>query len=121
MKKLTKAEKISADIKMVEKRINTAEKDLQIALSFTDEQIYAKYQETSSYAWPSWEEIVKRGANVNYDNDEMYYYQQRDESIANNITSWKRQNIDWKQTLIKNSQTEIKKLTAKLEQIVAQA
>lgn len=120
MKKLSKAEKISADIKMAEKRIDTSEKELQAALGLTDEQIYAKYQETHTYSWPSWEEIVKRGADKNYNNDETYYYQQRDESIANNIASWKRINIDWKKTVIKNSEAEIKKLTSKLEQLTNQ-
>jgi hypothetical protein len=127
LKKLSKAEKINADIKMAEKRIEMHEEQIQSALGFTDEEIYAKYLAgdnvvgSKMYDMPDWKEIVKRGADKNYDYDEAKYNQSKAEYIANTIAFWKRKNITWKQDTIKSSHAEIKKLTAKLQQITSQS
>ena len=126
LKKLTKAEKINAEMKGNEAQIAKQEADIEQALKFNDEEILAAYYAGDNitgkpYNWPTWEEIVKRDAAKNYKNDENYFNQQKAESEAYNIESWKRRNIVWKQQNIESLKKNIKKLQIKLDQLTSQS
>lgn len=125
LKKLTKAEKINAEIKGNEAHIAKQEADIEKALKLNDEEILAAYYAGDNvtgkpYKWPTWEQIIKNGAAKNYNNDEAYYNQQKAESEAYNIESWKKRNIFWKQQNIEALTKNIKKLEIKLQALTNQ-
>lgn len=125
LKKLTKAEKLNNEIKNWEARIEKNNQHIQQSLGFTDEEILVKYLEGDNvtgkpYKWPSWDDLVKNGADKNYDNDENKFNQMRAKSNADSIEFWKTKNIKWKQQDIDTGEKELKKLRAKLEQLTNQ-
>lgn len=122
LQKLSKGEKLKADIDRWEKRIETAKKHIEQSSKFTDKEILAKYNAGDSitgkpYNWPTWSDLVKNGAAKNYNNDESYFNKKKAESEAGNIEFWKTKNIKWKQDDIKTGEKEIKKLQTKLDNL----
>lgn len=123
LKKLTKAEKMNAEIKMLQNRIERNQKEIEAALVFTDVEILAKVNAGDNsmgkpYQWPTWAEIVKNGAAKNYNNDENAYNQRKAEAEADSISFWKRRNINWKQQDIDNAKKNLTKLEAKLQALI---
>ena len=113
--KLSKGEKISNEIKHWEARIAKNKIDIEKNSKFTDKQILDKVNADGKFVWPSWEEIVKRDAAKNYNNDEATYNKQKKESEEHSVEYWKRQNIKWKEEDIKTGEKTIAKLKAKLD------
>jgi hypothetical protein len=126
LKKLTKVEKMNAEIKSYQVRIERNNEIIQASLGFTDEEILAKVNAGDNimgkpYQWPTWAEIVKNGAAKNYNNDEAAYNKQKSDAEADSIEFWKRRNIKWNQENNKALEKNISKLEAKLAQITSQS
>jgi hypothetical protein len=126
LKRLTKVEKMNTEIKSYQVRIENNNRTIQASLGFTDEEILAKVNAGDNimgkpFVWPTWEELVKRDAAKNYNNDEAAYNKQKAESEADSVGFWKRRNITWNQENNKALEKTIAKLTAKLEQITSQS
>jgi len=120
--KMSKGEKLQKDIERLEKRIELNQKEIDANSKFNDKQILDKVNAGDNvvgkpYVWPSWEEIVKRGAAKNYNNDEKYFNQQKKESEEGSIEFWKKKNIIWKEQDIASSKKEIQKLQKKLDNL----
>ena len=74
IKKMSKAEKLNNEIKNYEKRIENNNDLISKSINVSDTEIIKIIKADSKYEInPSWEEIVKRGAAKNYDNDESFY------------------------------------------------
>ena len=120
IKRMSKAEKLNAEIKQYEARVTMAREDLAINSKLTDNEIIQTLKDKNDwYEWPTWSEIIKRDAAKNYNNDEAYYNQNMIDSIAKKIESWKNINIAWKEKSIVDLTKEITKLQNKLEVITA--
>jgi hypothetical protein len=120
--KMGKGEKLQKDIERLKKRIELNQKEIDANSKFNDKQILDKVNAGDNVAgkpfvWPSWEEIVKRGADKNYNNDEKYYNQRKKESEDGSIEFWKKKNITWKQQDIASSKKEIEKTQKKLDNL----
>ena len=122
IKKLSKSEKLNKELEMLEQRIIQLSEGLEKNKKLTDDQILDVIKKDprseSAYVWPTWEEIIKRDAARNYNNDEAEYEAAKAESTRRKIESWKTQNIWWKEQTIKSSRAEIVKINKKLQQIV---
>ncbi len=121
IKKMSKAEKLNNDIKSYEARILRMQQEIEANLKLNDAEIIQTIKDNpkeSWYEWPTWDEIVKRDAAKNYNNDEVYYNQQMKDSIAKKLESWKKMNITWKEKSIVDFTKEIKKLQAKLDSML---
>ena len=119
IKRMSKAEKLNAEIKQYEARVAKAQEDLAINSKLTDDEIVQKLKDSKDwYEWPTWAEIVKRDAAKNYNNDEAYYNQEMEGGIADSIKSWKRTNITWKEQSVVAWTKEITKLQNKLEDFI---
>ena len=119
IKRMSKAEKLNAEIKQYEARVIKAQEDIAINLKLTDDEIVQTLKDSKDwYEWPTWTEIVKRDAAKNYNNDEEYYNQEMEDSTADSIKSWKRTNITWKEQSVVAWTKEIKKLQTKLEDFI---
>jgi hypothetical protein len=120
--KMSKGEKLQKDIERLKKRIELNQKEIDANSKFNDKQILDKVNAGDNvvgkpFVWPSWEEIVKRGADKNYNNDEKYYNQRKKESEEGSIEFWKKKNITWKQQDIASSKKEIEKAQKKLDNL----
>jgi len=120
--KMSKGEKLQKDIERLKKRIELNQKEIDANSKFNDKQILDKVNAGDNvvgkpFIWPSWEEIVKRGADKNYNNDEKYYNQRKKESEEGSIEFWKKKNIIWKQQDIASSKKEIEKAQKKLDNL----
>lgn len=122
LKRLTKAEKLNNDIKNLERDLDKINAKLTEFVGINDEKIIKilKDENHHSQNWPTWEEIVKRGADKNYNNSEIEYAEAVAKSSQDGIEFWKKQNIDWPTNRRKSIEKEILKLKAKLEAVVNQ-
>ena len=89
----------------------------------TDKQISAKVhandtERGTQYKWPSWKEIVKRGAAANFNNDENYFNKRKAEAAEYEIHYWKKKNIEWPMMYIKDAKKAKERLEKKLNALV---
>jgi len=119
--KLTKTEKIYAEIERYEDRIRNAEAKLDASSGLSDEEIldiisdpqYGKTPETRGgyqFRRRSWDQVNQD----NFDNDPKKYAKWEDEQEQYWIEAWKSRNIKSPTQEIANLQSTIKKLRAKL-------
>lgn len=116
IKKMSKLEKLNKEINNYELRIEKQKAELEVNSKLTDTELKLKAKD--SYEWPTWEEIVKRDAAKNYNNDEAYYYQEQERNIQRQIDSWKQINVISKQQWLVSVTKELKKLQAKRDSMV---
>lgn len=119
IKKMSKLEKLNNEISNYEARIERVEAKIEANSKLNDEEILNVLKsEKDWYQWPSWSEIVKRGANVNYDNDENVFNQKQKEHIEHKIGFWKNMNVDSQKNYLKMYNKELQKLIAKRDSMV---
>lgn len=119
IKRLSKLEKLNLEIQRYEDRIQKNEEELRVNRLKTHDQIWNEIRSSKEYReWPSWAEIVKRGADKNYDYSEDIYNQKREEGLQSDLDFWIAKNIQWKEKDIKVAQGEVAKLRKKLEQVI---
>jgi hypothetical protein len=119
IKKMSKAEKLNNDIKDYEARILKTQQEIKANLKLSDADIIQVLKDKKDwYEWPTWSVIVQRDAAKNYNDDESYYNQQMQDSIANKIESWKKINIISKEKSIIDYNKTLKKLKAKLDSML---
>ena len=117
---MSKVERISKDLQQYKDRVAKAEEEVIVNSKLTDDEITQVGLEKDKWMeWPTWEEIIKRDAAKNYNNDEAEYNQKMKDSIAYNIDRWKHQNITWKKHNISQLAKEITKLEKKLSDLGA--
>lgn len=118
-KKLSKLEKLNTEINRYQTRITKAEEDVAINSKMNDDEIIQALKDGDDwYDWPTWDEIVKRDAAKNYNNDEGYYNQKMEDGIARKINNWKNKNITWKEKSIVELSKEIVKLQKKIDALL---
>ena len=119
IKKMSKLEKLNKEIESYQVRIERTKEKIEVNSKLNDDEILnVLNSKEDSYKWPTWSEIVKRGANVNYDNDENVFNQKRKESIQSRIKLWKDMNIDSQKRYLIDYQKTINKLIAKRDSMV---
>jgi hypothetical protein len=115
IKRMNRIQKINADIEHYKARVAKAQAELAVNSKLTDDEIIQVLKDKKDwYEWPTWEEILERGAAGNYNNDEAYYNQEMEDGIAGSIESWKRINIAWTEQSIAAWIKELAKLQDKL-------
>jgi len=124
IKKMSKAEKINNEIKSWEKRIEKNLEDIEWASKLSDEEILQRYMDgenssrTKHAPNPSWEDIVDRGADKNYNYDKDYYYSKMKAHDESAIDFWKTIRLRYKIEDNKTGEKIIAKLRAKLSALV---
>jgi hypothetical protein len=116
IKAMTAAEKIRNEIQGFETRINRNDERVEASKKLSDEEILDDVKEKDRYfSWPTWDEIVVRGADKNYEYSEDVYNKSKEEEMERKINFWKSQNIEWPE---KNS-VDLKKVIEKLKKKLA--
>lgn len=119
IKKMSKIEKLNAEIESYKKRIKVNNDKVEEASKLTDDEIFAKMKSMNdTYDWPSWDEIVKRGASVNYNNSKAEYEMAIEKSRINKIAFYKTINIEGPSQNTKELQKQITKLENKIKQAI---
>ncbi len=119
IKKLSRLEKINNEILQYQARIKRGEETLQINRQKTDSEIWDEIKSKKDYyEWPTWQEIVKRGADKNYEYSEDFYNQEKAKSYTRSLEFWKSMNINSIETQTLSYQKEVIKLRKKLDQLI---
>jgi hypothetical protein len=119
IKKLSKLEKVNQDIQQFEAKLKDAQSKLQLNLAKSETQIWDEIKSKADhYEWPSWTEIIRRGADKNYNYSEEHYNKQKVEDGVRRLSFWKTMNIKGLENQIISYQKEISRLNKKLEQII---
>lgn len=119
IKRLTKLEKINLEIQRFTDRIEKNKETLQLNRAKTDAQIFDEIRSGKEYReWPSWKEIVKRGADKNYNYSEDLFNQKRIEDDKRQLEFWKSMNVKSVANQLVAFQKELVKLNKKLEQSI---
>jgi hypothetical protein len=118
IKKLSKLKKLNQDIVNFENRILKNQEKLSINKAKSESEIWKEIKSKPNYyEWPTWKEIINRGADKNY-NSEDDYNQQREEDYKRSIEHWKTINIKSIETQTLSYQKEVIKLRKKLENVI---
>ncbi len=118
IKKLSKLEKLNKDIRRYEDQIESNEKRLKLNVAKKESDIWQEIKSKPDYyEWPTWKEIVRRGADKNY-NGEEDFNQQKEEEKNRKFEFWKFINIKSIETQIAAYQKEVIKLKKKLDQLI---
>ena len=116
IQKLTKAEKITQEIKQYHARLDKQNQQLEENKKLTDEDILNKPNSLGRITiWPDWEEIVRRGADVNFDHSKEKYKQAQEESNKRTVDLWKRIHVEGIADNNKMLEQAITKLETKLK------
>jgi transcriptional regulator with XRE-family HTH domain len=120
IKGLSKAEKISTEIKALERDIERVDAKLAEYTGITDAQIAKILKDSKHYSYnnPSWEQIIKNNAAKNYNNSEEEYNASVEKNKASGIDFWKTQNIKWPTDRRKSLEKELAKQRTKLAAIL---
>jgi hypothetical protein len=119
IKKMSKLEKLNKEINSYEIRIKKSEERVETNSKVTDDEILKILK--SKEDWhesPTWEEIIRRDAAKNYNNDEAYYYQEQEKYLNSRIEHWKYLNVNNDKSWLVGAAKELKKLQAKRDSMV---
>ena len=116
IKKLTKQQKIEKEINDFEKRIKKTEEELEQNQGKSDEEILdiLRKGENRDIIDITWDEIVRRGADKNYNGKSDFEKSQKD-YIERSLDFWKSMNIKSKIDYVKALRKNIDKLKSKLK------
>ncbi len=121
IKKLSKLEKLNKEILSLENLIQTLQQTVELNKAKTEAQIWqeikAEKRIYNYFEWPTWSEIIKRGADKNYDDEEDFNTRKKQAEI-DNVVFWKTKNIKWKEDQILAHQRQINKTKKKLESLI---
>jgi hypothetical protein len=115
LKKMSKLERLNRELRSYEKRIADNIKQSEEAARRTDEEIWQIEVENDPKAiWPSWEEIIRRGADKNYNHDEELFNSKELVAKERKITFYKEMNIIGIRSSTIRLKAELVKLTNKI-------
>ena len=119
IKKMSKLDKLNREINSYEIRIKNAEEKIEVNSKVTDDEILKILKSKEDWhETPTWEEIVRRDAAKNYNNDEAYYYQEQERYLNSRIEHWKYLNVNSNKSWLVGATKELKKLIAKRDSMV---
>lgn len=119
IKKLSKLEKINNEILQYQARIKKAEETLQINRQKTESEIWDEIKSRKDYyEWPTWQEIVKRGSDKNFEYSEAVFNQEKAKDYTRSLEFWKTMNIKSIENQLVSIKKELLRLNKKIEQAI---
>ena len=125
IKSLTNIQKLEKEIEGFKNRIEGFKELIPKYEKYSDNQVLDDIQEDRKreaertgrpmYESPDWEEIVRRGADKNYNYSESEYYRRKEEDALKSIERWRDYNIRIKKLNLKDNEKTLKRLESKLE------
>jgi hypothetical protein len=117
IKKMNKVQRLEEDLKRVETLVRKYSEGIEKYSKFSDEQILEECKKRSTfYVFPSWEEIVKRGADKNYEYSEEKYNSYVENSRLEDIERFKKSNIEFPKGTIIRLEKDIKRIKTRIEE-----
>jgi len=125
IKSLTNIQKLEKEIEGFKNRIEKFKELIPKYEKYSDNQVFDDIQEDRKreaertgrpiYETPSWEEIVRRGADANYNYSEEEFNSYNQKNISDSIDRWRDSNIRMKKAYLKDNEKTLKKLESKLQ------
>lgn len=125
IKSLTNIQKLEKEIDGFKNRIEGFKELIPKYEKYSDNQVLDAIQEDRKreaertgrpmYVSPDWEEIVRRGADENYNYSESEYYRRKEEDALKSIERWRDYNIRIKKLNLKDNEKSLKRLESKLQ------
>jgi len=125
IKSLTNIQKLEKEIEGFKNRIEKFKELIPKYEKYSDNQVLDDIQENRKreaertgrpiYETPSWEEIVRRGADANYNYSEEEFNSYNQKNISDSIDRWRDSNIRMKKAYLKDNEKTLKKLESKLQ------
>jgi hypothetical protein len=125
IKSLTNIQKLEKEIEGFKNRIEKFKELIPKYEKYSDNQVLDDIQEDRKreaertgrpiYETPSWEEIVRRGADANYNYSEEEFNSYNQKNISDSIDRWRNSNIRMKKAYLKDNEKTLKKLESKLQ------
>ena len=118
IKRLSSIEKIKNEIKTNTIRIEKTQSIIDWAKTLSNDDIIEyESNKPGAYNWPSWEEIIRRGADKNFNYSEKEFNSKREEDKKRKIEFFKSMKISSNQTMIDSLIKTNEKLTKKLNSL----
>jgi hypothetical protein len=124
LNKMSKGDKLQKEIQFNQARIERLQKELDTNSKVTDKQILnllikgdpSKNEDPLKIY--TWNDIVKNGADKNYNNSKDEFEKRQKEYVDSKIHFWKKQNVEWKRREISTAKELIQKTQKKLDSLV---
>lgn len=117
IKKLNKEGRIREDINRYEGLIVKTKSKIEEAENMSDEDILDKHEYYREFSRNTWQDMIDRGADKNFDNDESKYNIYLKTFKDDVIKQFKHSRITVDKNRVKEFEEEIKKLESKLKSI----
>lgn len=118
LKKLTKSESLSAEIRQYEQRIEKAREIISTNSRLTDADILAELKASGRIVDYTWKNALKIGTAKNFDNDEETFNKSNADDTLRAIKSWKVTSIDHYSQNVKLLVKSLDKLRGKLDALL---
>lgn len=117
IKKLNKEERVREDINRYEGLVIKTRSRVEEAEGMSDEDILDKHEYYREFSRNTWQDMIDRGADKNFDNDESKYNTYLKNFRDDVIKQFKHSRITVDKNRIKEFEKEVKKLEGKLKSI----
>lgn len=118
IKRLTKLEKLNKEIEYFEKLTKVSEEKIAKINSMTDEDILSENKYWSEKERPTWEIIIERGADKNFDYKKEKF-EESERLYRQSIIDNARNDVSHQQLRIKGFQKDIEKIKGKINQLIS--
>ena len=117
IKKMNKVQRLEEDLKRVENVKTKYLEEIEKYSNMSDEEIFEESKKGPYYyEFPTWEEIVKRGADKNYEYSEEYYNNYCENHKLEDIKSFKKYHIESPKNRIPQLDKDIKRIKTRIEE-----
>jgi hypothetical protein len=121
IKKLTKYEKLNTELQDLVQKIEDNTAKISINVTKSEDEIWKEIKNDSKRymygQWASWDEIIKRGADKNFDYSEELYKEKVKEDYLLKLELWKKINITWIERQNIEYQKRVNSITKKLNEL----
>jgi uncharacterized protein YqgV (UPF0045/DUF77 family) len=117
IKRMNKKERLIVDLIRVENSYKSNQEKVDKFGKFSREEIIEYIKSKKDYEWPTWEVIVERGADKNFEYSEEFFNNYTQESLEQDIVNFKKQEIEWPQMYIKGQLKDIKRIKSQINEL----
>lgn len=117
IKRMNKKQRLTEDLIRVEKSYKSNIEKIKKASKLSRKDITKIVNSQKDFQWPTWSEIVERGADKNYNFSEDYYNGEIKMSEERGIAFYIKQEIEWPKMYIKGQLKSIEKLKSQINEL----
>lgn len=117
IKRMNKKQRLEVDLIRVQTVLAKNQENYDKFSKFNRNQIIEYNNSKAEFQWPTWEVIVERGADKNFEFSEDKYNSTIKESIEEGIVRFKKTNVEWPKEYIKSNLNDIKRIKSQIDEL----